>query len=161
MTLTPSPQEPDSMGAPASAPGERAMDLLDLVMLELACLAGVGAARPEQGQSASPEPREPVALIREAAEALHRLEDRRLAASIRSDQAWRDEARCWLNAILAAAPQGIPQGAEADARDAARYRWLRDVGDATWRPFGLREGCSADLADAAIDAAISQGEQKP
>lgn len=40
-------------------------------------------------------------------------------------------------------------------RDAARYRWLRDVGDATWRPFGLREGCSAELADAAIDAAQS------
>lgn len=41
--------------------------------------------------------------------------------------------------------------------DAARYRWLRDVGDATWRPFGLREGFSAAKADAAIDAAM-QGE---
>lgn len=43
---------------------------------------------------------------------------------------------------------------EALERDAGRYRWLRDVGDATWRPFGLRDGCSADLADAAIDQAI-------
>ena len=39
-------------------------------------------------------------------------------------------------------------------RDATRYRWLRDVGDSTWRPFGLREGYSAEKADAAIDAAI-------
>jgi len=43
--------------------------------------------------------------------------------------------------------------------DAERYRWLRDVGDATWRPFGLRTGYSAATADAAIDAAIrARGE---
>jgi hypothetical protein len=39
-------------------------------------------------------------------------------------------------------------------QDAKRYRWLRDVGDATWRPFGIREGYSAKQADVAIDAAI-------
>lgn len=39
-------------------------------------------------------------------------------------------------------------------RDAARYRWLRDVGDATWQPFALREGYSAEMADEAIDAAM-------
>ena len=39
-------------------------------------------------------------------------------------------------------------------REAARYRWLRDIGDATWRPFGVREGYSAAQADAAIDAAM-------
>lgn len=39
-------------------------------------------------------------------------------------------------------------------RDAARYRWLRDVGDATWRPFALREGYSAEMADKAIDEAM-------
>lgn len=38
-------------------------------------------------------------------------------------------------------------------KDAKRYQWLRDVGDATWRPFGIREGYSAAAADAAIDAA--------
>lgn len=38
--------------------------------------------------------------------------------------------------------------------EAKRYRWLRDVGDATWRPFSLREGYGADMADQAIDAAI-------
>lgn len=43
----------------------------------------------------------------------------------------------------------------AEAVDAARYRWLRDVGDATWRPFGIRAGYSAAQADAAIDAAMS------
>lgn len=39
-------------------------------------------------------------------------------------------------------------------KDAKRYRWLRDVGDATWRPFALREGYSAEMADKAIDAAM-------
>ena len=40
-------------------------------------------------------------------------------------------------------------------KDSGRYAWLRDVGDATWRPFGLREGYSAAKADAAIDAAMA------
>lgn len=44
--------------------------------------------------------------------------------------------------------------------DAERYRWLRDTGDATWRPFALREGYSAEEADAAIDSAL-RGEVKP
>jgi hypothetical protein len=48
------------------------------------------------------------------------------------------------------AAESRASAAEADAR---RYRWLRDVGDATWRPFGLR----AALVDAAIDAAINKG----
>lgn len=49
----------------------------------------------------------------------------------------------------------IEQGAADAQADARRYRWLRDVGDATWRPFALRDGCSAVLVDAAIDAAMS------
>lgn len=40
-----------------------------------------------------------------------------------------------------------------------RYLWLRDVGDATWRPFGIREGFSGPEADAAIDAAIAKSEE--
>lgn len=44
-------------------------------------------------------------------------------------------------------------------RDAVRYRWLRDVGDATWRPFGLRDGCTAALADRAIDEAIRRATE--
>ena len=40
-------------------------------------------------------------------------------------------------------------------RDAMRYRWLRDIGDATWRPFGIRAGYSADMADSAIDKAMA------
>ncbi len=59
-----------------------------------------------------------------------------------------------------------PAQPSEDARDAARYRWLRDVGDATWRPFGLRAGYSASKANEAIDAAIalstpSQEGQQP
>ncbi len=46
-------------------------------------------------------------------------------------------------------------------RDAERYRWLRDIGDATWRPFGVRDGCSAAQADAAIDAAIAEYPSEP
>lgn len=42
-----------------------------------------------------------------------------------------------------------------EKKDAARYRWLRDVGDATWLPFALREGYSAAQTDAAIDAALA------
>lgn len=47
---------------------------------------------------------------------------------------------------------------EALRADAARYRWLRDTGDATWRPFGVREGYSGAQADAAIDAAMERGK---
>ena len=45
--------------------------------------------------------------------------------------------------------------AEKYRKEAKRYQWLRDVGDATWRPFGIRAGYSADMADAAIDAAMT------
>lgn len=37
--------------------------------------------------------------------------------------------------------------------NADRYEWLRDVGDATWRPFGIRENYSTSQADAAVDQA--------
>src|SRR5574341_1591462 len=30
-------------------------------------------------------------------------------------------------------------------KDAARYRWLRDVGDATWIPMARRPNCNATL----------------
>jgi hypothetical protein len=53
-------------------------------------------------------------------------------------------------------PQAVPQPLTEDAKDAARYRWLRDVGDATWRPFAIREGYSAAQADDAIDAAMAK-----
>ena len=46
----------------------------------------------------------------------------------------------------------------AQERDAERYRWLRDTGDATWRPFAVREGYSAKQADAAIDTAMREGD---
>jgi len=45
--------------------------------------------------------------------------------------------------------------AERDAlkKDAERYRWLRDVGDANWLPIAKR-GITAKECDAAIDAAL-------
>lgn len=46
------------------------------------------------------------------------------------------------------------------AKDAERYRWLRDVGDATWRPFSRREGYSAEMADKAIDAAMAADAER-
>lgn len=45
-------------------------------------------------------------------------------------------------------------GMQPVSKDAMRYRWLRDVGDATWRPFALREGYSGEMADKAIDEAM-------
>lgn len=54
---------------------------------------------------------------------------------------------------------GWTAAASSTSKDAARYRWLRDVGDATWRPFGVREGYSAAQADAAIDAAIERASR--
>jgi len=44
--------------------------------------------------------------------------------------------------------------AEEFQKEAMRYQWLRDTGDATWQPFGLREGYSAEMTDKAIDAAM-------
>lgn len=55
---------------------------------------------------------------------------------------------------------GYAAGLVDAGKDAKRYRWLRDTGDASWRPFALREGYSAADADAAIDAAL-RGEVKP
>lgn len=49
------------------------------------------------------------------------------------------------------------QAAESVLEDAARYRWLRDVGDPTWVPFRIRTGYSAAQVDDAIDAARKQG----
>lgn len=63
--------------------------------------------------------------------------------------------------LSAIAVPGSRRELSGDVLDARRYRWLRDVGDATWRPFGLREGCTAALADAAIDAAITAARQEP
>lgn len=41
-------------------------------------------------------------------------------------------------------------------KDAARYRWMRDVGDVTWAPFSKRCPESVEAIDAAIDAAIAK-----
>lgn len=58
-------------------------------------------------------------------------------------------------------PQGDAGSTESLRADAARYRWLRDVGDATWRPFGLRHGYSAAQADAEIDRAMIAAAKEP
>lgn len=50
----------------------------------------------------------------------------------------------------------------AEQKDAARYRWLRDVGDESWEPLAKR-GIPAAQIDAAIDSAIrgKPKEQQP
>ena len=73
--------------------------------------------------------------------------------------------RCYtdMRALLqaAAGPEEEPApAAQGDAEDAARYRWLRDVGDATWVPFRIRTGYSAAQVDEAIDAAINADRAK-
>ena len=55
----------------------------------------------------------------------------------------------WANAIDAAIKQR-----EQDAKDAARYRWLRDFADSyTWDYLG---GIGADRVEATIDAAMAK-----
>jgi hypothetical protein len=44
--------------------------------------------------------------------------------------------------------------------DAARYRWLRDIGDSTWVPLGKRKAQFTHEIDAAIDAAIKETENE-
>ena len=117
----------------------------------------------------------PIAPLAEAPKAVaderraHRSSLIRAAASVTELRTWGqahtanqsaalDEKTRQLAQSLKEAYDALPAiplpAQEALERDAGRYRWLRDVGDATWRPFGLRDGCSADLADAAIDQAI-------
>jgi hypothetical protein len=46
--------------------------------------------------------------------------------------------------------------------DAARYRWLRDIGDSTWIPMGKRPGISfTHQIDDSIDAAIKAKQDTP
>jgi len=71
--------------------------------------------------------------------------------AVRNRTAWQ----IWRDAVEWA----TERPAIGDAKDAERYRWLRDTGDATWRPFGIRAGYSAAAADAAIDAAIASTQE--
>lgn len=50
-----------------------------------------------------------------------------------------------------------------DAEDAKRYRWLRDIGNATWKPLGKRYMDSCALphdVDAAIDGALKENSDE-
>ncbi len=58
-----------------------------------------------------------------------------------------------IRAVLLAAHLAYPQPSR-DAKDAARYRWLRDSADSyTWYYLG---GIGADRVDAAVDAAMAK-----
>lgn len=46
-----------------------------------------------------------------------------------------------------------------NSADAARYRWLRDVGDASWSAMAARVTEGAKGIDAAIDAAIAAARE--
>lgn len=50
---------------------------------------------------------------------------------------------------------GLQSGAIAQlSKYAARYRFLRDCGDAAWRPWSLRDGATGEAADARVEAAM-------
>jgi hypothetical protein len=61
-----------------------------------------------------------------------------------------------LSSTSAAKPQraALESRVRELERDAARYRWLRDEGDSTWAPFAKRAGCSGQMIDQVLDAAI-------
>ena len=63
---------------------------------------------------------------------------------------WEGGQHCWdlLRKQLASAQAALREA----QKDAERYRWLRDVGDSTWKPMRER-GITAAECDAAIDAA--------
>lgn len=57
-----------------------------------------------------------------------------------------------------AQPLSVPEGWKL-ARDAERYRWLRDAGNAIWKPLAKRymDSCALPTdVDQAIDAAIKE-----
>lgn len=49
---------------------------------------------------------------------------------------------------------------EAAEKDAARYRWLRDIGHDQWQPMASRVKEGAKGIDAAIDASLNTKEPK-
>lgn len=55
----------------------------------------------------------------------------------------------------AAVTAALAQAQPVQADDAARYQWLRDTSDPAWRPYELRYGESAPVADKRIDAAMA------
>lgn len=98
-----------------------------------------------------------------AAEAVYGDKSRRFKLCLRKNGTASNVFPDWLDgrwvAFQTAEDDGhiglVAQLAEAK-RDAERYRWLRDIGDATWRPFAIRAGYSAGQADAAIDEAMQR-----
>lgn len=67
-------------------------------------------------------------------------------------------ASCWEGALEVA--PAIPEQHGSDARDAARYRWLRDTGGRGWIPFVIVWEQSAASCDASVDAAMAKGDSK-
>ena len=62
-------------------------------------------------------------------------------------------------AAAALAERIPPREPTDDARDAKRYRWLRDIGDETWTPFNEREHWNETRADDYIDAKIAAAKE--
>lgn len=93
---------------------------------------------------------------------------RPIAAQLSESEIKRLAVQCEMQGMLTEFPKYkafahaiAARIADENARDAARYRWLRDIGDKTWTPLRKRMGsCAIESdADAAIDAAMAQGEK--
>jgi hypothetical protein len=78
---------------------------------------------------------------------------------------WREARRAAIKAGDMLLERITALEAERDtlAKDAERYRWLRDVGDKTWTPFCQRLGWHGQgfNMDRRIDAAIDAARSKP
>lgn len=108
--------------------------------------------------------------LHKACEALRSLATQREADAKRIAELTQDRDE-WKDAMHACVELGNTQAARiaeleaqvaAKEKDAARYRWLRDVGDCTWLALSKRPYRQAVYEiDAVVDAAIAQGQQPP
>jgi hypothetical protein len=102
-------------------------------------------------QSASPEPREPVAWLNPETHAVMHHELKRATEPVYPEK---------MAGFTVPLYAGIPQGVEADT---ARLEWLlRHLSGKELRQIGVEVSAGGlEAGRIAIDAAISQGGQKP
>lgn len=91
--------------------------------------------------------------------------DEKIAACLRSVQSRLEELenemqeQCRIIGMSAERELSLISKMKSLEKDAARYRWLRDIGDGSWVPFCERTGYSAMQCDGAIDTAMQTNKE--